>query len=96
MVYTGEMDVAVAGTAEALASTRTMASWLTVQSKLGNTLSVYVGDASVSSGQGIELPSALDSYHFPDVGGPTIYNLANIYVDVANSGEGVKFTYARR
>lgn len=96
MIYTGEKDITVAGTAESLASSRTPASWVTIQSKLGNTLSVYVGDADVDSGQGIELPSALDSYHFPDVGGPTIYNLEHIFVDVANSGEGVKFVYGRR
>ena len=96
MIYDGNKTVAAAGTAEALMSSRTPASWVTVQALLTNTSSVYVGASTVDSGRGIELPSALDSWSIPELGGPTYLDLSTIYVDAAVNGEGVKFIYGRR
>ncbi len=89
----GSKTVTAAGTAEALASTRTIAQFVTIQALADNTNSVYIGDSTVGSGRGIELPSALDSYQFAPIADLYIYNLADIFIDVAVSGEGVKFTY---
>lgn len=96
MIYDGSKTVATAGTRVALASVRTPASWVHIQSKTANTGSIYVGGSTVTSLSGIELPSALDSHQLPPIGDILAYDLQDIYVDAAVNGEGVKFVYSQR
>lgn len=96
MIYDGEKDIAAAGTAEALASARVMAVWVTVQAKIDNTNAVRVGgkNASVSGEKGVYLLAG-DAHTFPSMGGINAYDLQHLFVDVGTNGEGVTFTYGR-
>ena len=94
-INTGSKNVTAAGTAEALTSTRTIATWVIIQAKSGNTNAVYVGDSTVSSTNGHRLIATNTMPMFPGGGGNYI-NLANVYIDAAVNGEGVIFTYGKR
>lgn len=93
MLHSGTKTVTTAGTRVALAATRTPAAWVMVQALATNTDAIYVGDKTVSTTIGHELPSSTDSVMFPFSGAPGFYDLAQIYIDAAVSLEGVKFSY---
>jgi hypothetical protein len=95
MVYSGQKTVAVAGTRERLASTRTPAAWVILQPLDGNGTDVYVGGANVSATAGNILYSG-GGLTFPPVGDIMMYDLYEIWVDVATGGEGVQFNYGVR
>jgi hypothetical protein len=94
MIYTGNQDVSTAGTRVALASSRTIAAWVIVQSKAANVGTIYVAGIDVSSSNGIDLLGG-DSTTFPSMGAIHGYDLQHIYIDASVNGEGVKFTYGR-
>jgi hypothetical protein len=94
MIYSGEVNVATAGTRVQLSSSRVPCSWVLVQSKRTNTQYVHVGGVNVDSSNGTELVP-FDSVLFPPLGDTTPYDLAHIWVDADVNGEGVKFTYFR-
>ncbi len=79
------------GTGVAIATT-TAAKWVTIQAYRSNTGFVAVGgsgvNASATAGTGTGLNLAAgDSATFP------IDNLADVFIDVTISGEGVRYTY---
>ncbi len=92
--FDGVQTVTAAGTAEALASARTMAFTVTAQAIETNTDAVFVGASTVDSTRGAYLLAG-DSYTFPEHPN-NVYDLREIFVDAAVNGEGVRFTYARR
>jgi hypothetical protein len=85
-----------------------LASWITVVGDISNTGTVYVGDSTVKNASGgaktyvghpIVKPAAGAQPNFiniREVGGPTIYDLATIYIDSDTSGDTVTFNYGRR
>lgn len=95
MIYSFSKAITTAGTAEPLMGSRTMVNWAIIQAKEANTKSVAVGDAdvSVSGAKGALLKSSLDSVELPYQGRPAQYDLAKVYVDVAESLEGVQGIY---
>lgn len=85
-VGTGSKAVTTAGTPERVSSTHINFESCTLQAKFANTDNLYIGDASVSSTQGIVLiPGASITISKSD--------LYYIYVDSAVNGEGLIFTY---
>lgn len=95
MIYSGSKTVTTAGKRVALTADTTMAFTVTVQSKAGNTNSIFVGGKTVAAGSGFELPGPGDSYTFPphDV---NVYDLNLIFIDSVVDGEGVTYVYSRR
>jgi len=83
----GSKDVASAGTAEKLVDDVTDCRLVNIYAKSGNTGNVFVGGATVSSSRGMVLEQARSSDWFP------IDDLSKIYVDAANNGDGVQFSY---
>ena len=79
--------VASAGTAEAVSSSSQRVKSLTIIAKAGNTGQVYVGgsDVASSTNDGLEPGAALI------VEAVSWLDLADIYIDVDNAGEGVDF-----
>jgi hypothetical protein len=78
--------IAAAGTAEALAASATPVSKAEVQADFDNTQSVFIGDSTVDSSNGIELiPGAAITLENVD--------LANMYADVDVNGEAVNILY---
>ena len=97
MIYTGSKTVTAAGTAEALASVKTMCAWVVIQPMSDNTNNVYIGDSTVSSSDGVWLDNDLgQSLTLPQAGVPLYIDLNLVYVDADTSGEGVVFLYGRR
>ena len=90
----GAKTVTTAGTAEALVASSTLATWVRITSKSGNTNPVYVGDSNVdnTTSPQMALASALDYVVLSPTEGFDI-DLAEIYVDVTTNGEGVDFLY---
>ncbi len=84
--YHGEKTVTAAGTAEALAATATVLVAGVVQVKAldTNTDTVYVGGATVDAANGWPL-AAGEEFTF------LIGDLADVYVDAAVNGEGVRY-----
>lgn len=84
--YHGEKTVAAAGTAEALVATATVLVAGVVQVKAldTNTDTVYVGGATVDAANGWPL-AAGEEFTF------LIGDLADVYVDAAVNGEGVRY-----
>lgn len=102
-MHTGNKTVATPGTRVALAASHVAASWITVQAFLSNTGPIYVGDSTVSydslaNGKSyvghILLPG--DFCNLREMGGPTAYDLQNIYIDADNALDGCNFNYGRR
>ena len=83
-VYSGQKNVTTAGTRVALASTQTLVSGVTIKAKIGNTGSIYVGGSGVTSSNGYILAA-----------GDTVFvevsDLATVYFDSQNNGEGVSY-----
>ena len=82
-IYNGSTDVTTAGTAVALGSSTTIKS-VVVKAKYANTGTIYIGDASVSSSNGIELQAG-------DAIGIDIDDLSTVYIDASVNGEGVNY-----
>jgi len=95
MIAEGTKTVSSAGTAERLSATDVYVFWLTIQADPSNTGNVYLGGDSVSSSSGIQLAPG-DSHHFPPISRYYVYNLKNIWVDVGEDGEGVKYIAEQR
>lgn len=100
MVRNFNLTIAVAGTAQALAATRTPASWVVIQAAKGNTGSVYVGGSLSSPTNGttttntIELAKG-DSLSFPAMGVTEPYDLATILVNTDTNNDKVRVIYGR-
>ena len=83
--------VSSASTAEALKSSATLASSVIVRAMEDNAGAVYVGDSAVSSSDGAIEPKA--SISFGGDGNVAMIDLNAIYVDAANSSDGVDVWY---
>ncbi len=90
-VKNGSKTITTAGAAEAIGPNE-LCSWVTVQADPANTTVAYLGDSTVSSSLGIELDPG-ESHHFPEDVRGLSYNLAEIFADVATSGEGFLYVY---
>lgn len=85
-----------------------LASWITVVGDITNTGTVYVGDVTTKNAAGgaktyighpLVKPAAGAQPNFlniREVGGPTIYDLATVYVDADTSGDAITFNYGIR
>lgn len=82
--YHGQKAVTTAGTAEALGSTQALKKGVLVKALSTNTGKVYVGGEDVDSATGFELD-------FGDMTYIEIDDLAKVYVDAAEDGEGVSY-----
>jgi hypothetical protein len=109
MLHSGRATVTVAGTKVPLSATHVAASWLTIVGDVSNTGTVYVGDATVKNASGgaktyvghpIVKPTNATTQpgfiNIREMGGPTAYDLKDIYVDADTSGDSVTFNYGRR
>ena len=86
----GQQDVAAAGvTAEALVATATYVKSVTIRAKDTNTGIVYVGDSAVAAANGL----ILNPNDVLTIERENEFNLADIYVDVATSADGVSFAW---
>lgn len=88
--------VTTAGTAEALASSVTYAKRVTIQAgKAGgaNTGDIYLGDSTVDKTSNRCLAMATGDVYNPPIDSGDRIDLADIYIDAANSGDGVKILY---
>lgn len=84
-----QLDVAAAGTAEALVSTATYVKSVTIRAKAGNTNNVYIGASAVTSANGL----ILAANDVVTIEREDEFNLATIYADVDTDGEGVSFAW---
>lgn len=82
-IFDGKTTVTTAGTRVALASSQAVQS-VTIKALSTNTGIIYVGNSSVSSSNGFQL-SAGDSISMD------ISNLATVFLDSVNNGEGVTY-----
>ena len=85
-----------------------MAAWITVVGDISNTGTVYVGDSTVKNAAGgaktyighpLVKPAAGAQPNFiniREVGGPTIYDLATVYIVADTNGDTVTFNYGIR
>ena len=85
-IGSGGKTVSVAGTAETLASTQECR-FVIIYAKAGNTGNVFYGGSNVSSTVGGVLEQARDSGWFQ------VDNLSKIYIDAANSSDGVSYVF---
>ena len=83
----GTKDVTTAGTAVALVASSTPCKTVHIRAKSGNTGAVYIGGSTVDSTTGISLLAG-DSVELD------IANLDAVYVDSAEDGEGVGYTFS--
>lgn len=87
VLLSGGKTVAVAGTAEAMVSASKRVKSVVIIAKSGNTNRVYVGSSDVDSatngGLGAGESVTIESVEW--------LNLADVYLDVGFSGEGVDF-----
>jgi len=83
----GSKDVTSAGTAEQLTTTDTPCRLINIFAKAGNTGNVFIGGSTVSSARGMVLEQARSTDWFP------IDNVNKVYVDAANSNDGVQYCY---
>jgi len=83
-LFNGQQAVASAGTAEALATTQALQRGVLVKALSTNTGLMYVGDEDVDSTNGFELEAGDMTYIEID-------DLAKVYVDAAEDGEGVSY-----
>lgn len=90
----GEKTITAAGTREVLA-TQTEVLAVTIKALSSNTGKVYVGDGGVASTNGFPLDPR-DSVSLSTDDPEQAINLASIYLDVATSGEGVRYIYLRK
>lgn len=108
MLYTGRKVIALAITPEPLKSSRTPASWLTIQANITNQGPVYVGGLDETKvvavrnsvdNAGLYIGHRLipgDFCNEREIGGPTYLDLQYVYVAVDTDGDWVTFNYGRR
>jgi len=111
MIHSGTATVVTSGTPVALASTRTMAGWLTIHANAANgggTGYVYVGGidpttgvCAVTKGTGAKTYIghpivAGDWVSFRELGGPAYIDLRYIYVDSGGDGYKITFNWGER
>lgn len=93
VVKDGNKTVTSAGTRVPLSATsQTMANWLLIQPLAANTGSIYLGGVTVSATSGVVMQSGDSFVIWPSVGF-NAYDLSKIYIDAANSSDGVQFMY---
>lgn len=88
-----------AGSAQALASTKTFVHDGIIQASIGNTGVVYVGGSAVASTNGLELGpghSVSLSELQGDIGKDDYINIASVYVDGDTNGDYAKFVYVEK
>lgn len=83
-ILNGQKTVASAGTAEALAASTQVESGIRIKALSDNAGDVYVGDAAVDSSSGFPLSVGEEVFIEVD-------DLAKIYIDAANNGDGVAY-----
>ena len=87
ILLSGEKTVTAAGTAEALVAAARRVYSVLVKAKIGNTGQVYLGGSDVASGTN----DGLDPGESVSLAARTAFDLADLFVDVDTSGEGVDF-----
>lgn len=96
--YDGAQIVTTAGNREALnedeGGGREMARTVLITANLVNAGNIYVGGSTIAAGRGTPLMSG-DTMTFPPHE-MNIYDLAQIFLDADNDGEGVTYTFIRR
>lgn len=80
--YHGQKTVAAAGTAEALGASQELTSGVTIKALPDNQGVVYIGKSDVDSSNGYVLSAGEAVLIITD-------NVADVYVDAAQSGDGV-------
>lgn len=95
MMGNGARVVASAGTAVRLTAAIQRVRWVDIQNDCSNTALIYVGGSTVSSSSGIKLvPCATISIGSMQAEGQqAAFDLNGIFIDAAQSGEGVNFTF---
>jgi hypothetical protein len=92
-------NVTTAGTRVQLTTTDTITSSVIIQAKNSNTGTIYVGDSTVSSTQGLEL-SPGESIAFTgdnrNEGQADELVLSDIWLDSSVNGEGVQWAYYKK
>jgi len=89
-------NVSSAGTAVALSSSTLQVRSAVIQAKTGNAGNVFIGSSGVdNSGDTGTALAAGEGYTLAQGGSHDLYNLATIFVDAENSGDGVTVTYFR-
>ena len=83
-IYNGKTTVATAGTRVALASSQAISNSVTIRALKANTGTIYVGNSSVASTNGLAL-SAGDSVTV------VVANLNTVNLDCSVNGEGVTY-----
>jgi len=83
-VYSGQNDVAAAGTAEVLGSAQLLLAGVTIKAKSGNVGSIFVGNSGVDNANGFTL--AAGELIFVEVS-----NVSAVYIDAATNGDGVSW-----
>ena len=91
------VTVTTAGTAVAVASSRTLASWVKFQGKQDNDGSCFIGGSTVTNSSGAApghelFPAGI--YEWPTFG--AYYDLGDAYIDADNNGDIVTVTYDTR
>lgn len=84
IIRNGQQTVTTAGTAEALASTKTEIVAVIIKALVGNTNNIYVGDSDVASSNGFVLGP----------GDPVVLaidDLSKVLIDADTDGEGVSW-----
>lgn len=92
------VTISTAGTAVALAASRTSASWVNIQALSTNAGAVYVGDSAVSNSSGTQWGVRLtagSSFLFP-VMASTSYDLKVIFANADTNADKVAVTYCLR
>jgi hypothetical protein len=97
-VYDEAQIVTTAGSREALnddaGGGREMARTVLITANQSNLGAIYVGGITIAAGRGTPLLSG-DTMTFPPHE-MNIYDLAGIFLDADNDGEGVSYSYVRR
>lgn len=105
MVYNGTRSVAAAGTPVPLSATSIKCCWIQIRAKTDNAGNVFFGgpagtqngivNGAVSSTNAPYIMTG-EAMMFPPITDVNGYDLSTIFIDAANSGDGVVFAYARR
>jgi len=90
-----EKLVTTAGTRVALASAKTMTTHAIIKARANNSGVVYVGGADVAAANGYHLAANAEVKLSDLVGSGTneSFNLADVYIDAATNGDGVRVIY---
>lgn len=105
MIYGGNKTVVTSGNPVPLTSIRVPCCWVKIMAKADNHAVIYVvgngavdafnANSTLTSAGGIEIiPGGI--FHLGDSSAINYYDLQEIFIDAAQSGDGVKFLYGRR